>query len=119
MIVPAVPAVVEDPQDIFVGVGLGRNATFSCTAYGGPLESGMSLIFEWSGPADVDVSNVENSEPVNNTVTSVLTLVNVTEDYEGGYNCSVAYSDEPDITITSRSETATLSAIRKYQLLYH
>ena len=77
----------------------------------------MSLIFEWSGPADVDVSNVANSEPVNNTVTSVLTLVNVTEDYEGGYNCSVAYSDEPGIKITS--ETATLSAIRKYQLLYH
>ena len=48
---------------------------------------------------------------VNDTATSVLTLVNVTKAHEGNYTCSVAYSDMPDITSTS--EIATLSAVSK------
>ena len=63
----------------------------------------------------IDISNVETLEPVNDTVTSVLTLVNVTEDYEGNYNCSVAYSDMPDMVATS--EQASLSAISQCNLM--
>ena len=63
----------------------------------------------------IDVSNVETLEPVNDTVTSVLTLMNVTEDYEGNYSCSVAYSDMPDIVATS--EQASLSAISQYNVI--
>ena len=110
------PAIVSlEPLERLVGVGLGRNTSFDCTAYGGPLDSIPSLVFTWSGPMDIDVSNVETLEPVNDTVTSVLTLVNVTEDYEGNYSCSVAYSDMPDIMDTS--EQASLSAISQYNLM--
>ena len=64
----------------------------------------------------IDISNVETLEPViNNTFTSVLTLVNVTEDYEGNYNCSVAYSDMPDMVATS--EQASLGAISQCNLM--
>ena len=101
-----VPAILDDPQSNLIGVG--RNASFTCTAYGGPSHS---LNFTWSGPMDVDTNNVDTLEPVNNTVTSVLTLVNVTVDFEGNYSCSVAYSDMPDLMSTS--EIATLGAISK------
>ena len=63
----------------------------------------------------IDVSNVETLEPVNDTVTSVLTLMNVTEDYEGNYSCSVAYSDMPGTVATS--EQASLSAISQYNVI--
>ena len=106
------PEIVEDPQSILVGVGLERNASFTCTAYGGPLDTSLSLIFMWSGPMGVDISNVDTLEPVNDTVTSVLTLVNVTMDFEGNYSCSVAYSDMPELMTTS--EIATLTGISKY-----
>ncbi|CAI8010587.1 Neural cell adhesion molecule L1 [Geodia barretti] len=107
--VDIVPAITEDPQSIFVGVGLGRNATFSCSAYGGPTEAIPSLEFTWTGPAGIDVS-IQVTEMVNDIATSTLTLVNVTEDFEGNYSCSVAYSDMQ--MITSISEIATLSAVR-------
>ena len=106
-----VPAIVEDPQSVIVGVGLGRNASFSCTAYGGPLDPPLQLVFDWSGPDGSDVSNIEILEPVNNTVTSTLNLLNVTEEYEGNYSYSVAYSDMP--TVVSTSEIATLGAVSK------
>ena len=107
-----VPAILESPQSIPVGVGLGRNASFTCTAYGGPLDTSPPLNFTWSGPVNVTLDNVDTLEPVNDTVTSVLTLVNVTVDFEGNYSCSVAYSDMPELVSTS--EVATLDAISKY-----
>ena len=110
------PAIVEDPQSILVGVGLGRNASFTCTAYGGPLASSPSLVFTWRGPVGVDISNVETLAPVNDRVTSVLTLVNVTVDYEGNYSCSVAYNDMTEIV--SNSELATLGGISKCTFAY-
>ena len=103
--VATVPAIIEDPQDVIIGVGLGKNTTFSCSANGGPT-SDPALVFTWIGPDGVDTSN--NADEMG---TSVLTLVNVTEDHEGSYNCSVAYNDMP--TITSTSEIATLSAVSK------
>ena len=106
-----VPAVVEDPQSVIVGVELGRNVSFSCTAYGGPLDPPIQLVFDWSGPDGIDVTNNETSEPVNNTVTSTLNLLNVTEEHDGNYSCSVAYSDKPEIKATS--EIATLGAVSK------
>ena len=109
-IISIVPAIIEDPQSILVGVGLGRNATFSCTAYGGPLNSTLSLIFDWSLP-DNTIDYENTTETVDDTVTSTLTLVNVTLDYEGNYTCTVAYSDMPEITSTSA--VATLGAISK------
>ena len=62
---------------------------------------------------NVTLDNVDTLEPVNDTViyTSVLTLVNVTVDFEGNYSCSVAYSDMPELMSTS--EIATLGAISK------
>ena len=107
----AVPAITEDPQSIFVGVGLGRNATFSCSADGGPTEAIPSLEFTWTGPVGIDVS-IQVTEVVNDIATSTLTLVNVTEEFEGNYTCSVAYSDMQ--MITSISEIATLSAVSKF-----
>ena len=107
----AVPAITEDPQSIFVGVGLGRDATFSCSAYGGPTISIPSLEFTWTGPVGIDVS-IQETEVVDDIATSTLTLVNVTEDFEGNYTCSVAYSDMP--MITSISEIATLRAVSKF-----
>ena len=108
---PTVPAITMNPQSIFVGVGLERNATFSCSAYGGPLDSSPSLIFDWSRP--VNATNFEiNTETINDTVTSTLTLINVTEDYEGNYTCNVAYSDIPDVKATS--EIAMLNAVCKF-----
>ena len=106
-----VPAILERPQSILVGVGLGRNASFTCTAYGGPLDTSPLLIFTWSGPMNVTLDNVDTLEPVNDTVTSVLTLVNVTVDFEGNYSCSVAYNDMPELMSTS--EIATLATISK------
>ena len=107
----AAPAITEDPQSIFVGVGLGRNATFSCSAYGGPTNVAAThpLIFTWTGPDNVNITN-QVIDIVNDTATSILTLVNVTDDHEGNYTCSVAYSDEPDLISTRR---ATLSAVSK------
>ena len=107
----AVPAILENPQNILVGVGLEKNASFSCTAYGGPLNPPLHLVFTWNGPDGVDVNNTETSEPVNDTVTSTLNLLNVTEEHEGNYNCSVAYSDMSEIVATS--EIATLGAVSK------
>ena len=107
----AVPAITEDPQNVFIGVGLGRNATFSCSAYGGPTETIPSLEFTWTAPAGIDVS-IQVTEVVDDIATNTLTLVNVTEDLEGNYSCSVAYSDMP--MITSISEIATLSAVSKF-----
>ena len=106
----SVPRITEDPQSIIIGGGLGKNATFSCSAYGGPTASIPPLVFTWSGPAGIDVSS-EVTVVVNDTATSVLTLVNVTESHEGNYTCSVACSDMPDIISTS--EIATLSAVSK------
>ena len=102
---------MEDPQSIIIGVGLNRSTNFSCTAYGGPLNPSLQLVFDWSGPDGVDINNIETSEPVNDTVTSTLNLVNVTEEHEGNYSCSVAYSDMPEIVATS--EIATLGAVSK------
>ena len=100
-----------NPQSIFVGIGLERNATFSCSAYGGPLDSNLSLIIDWSRP--VNAINIEiNTETINDTVTSTLTLINVTEDYEGNYTCNVVYSDMPDVKATS--EIAMLNAVCKF-----
>ena len=107
----AVPAITEDPQNVFIGVGLGRNATFSCSAYGGPTDTIPSLEFTWTGPVGIDVS-IQVTEVVDDIVTNTLTLVNVTEDFEGNYSYSVAYSDMP--LITSISEIATLSAVSKF-----
>ena len=110
-----VPAITMNPQSIFVGVGLGRNATFSCSAYGGPLDSSLSLMIDWSRPmnaTDFDTNDVI----VNDTVTSTLTLINVTEDYEGNYTCNVAYSDIPDVK--APSTIAMLSAVSKF-ISYH
>ena len=61
---------------------------------------------------NVTLDNVDTLEPVSDTVTSNLTLVNVTVDFEGNYSCSVAYSDMPELMSTS--EIATLGAISKY-----
>ena len=100
-----------NPQSIFVGIGLERNATFSCSAYGGPLDSSPSLIIDWSRP--VNAINFEiNNETINDTATSTLTLINVTEDYEGNYTCNVAYSDMPGVRATS--EIAMLNAVCKF-----
>ena len=107
----AVPAITEDPQNVFIGVGLGRNATFSCSAYGGPTETIPSLEFTWTAPAGIDVS-IQVTEVVDDIATNTLTLVNVTEDFEGNYSCSVAYSDIQMITYIS--EIATLSAVSKF-----
>ncbi|CAI8037869.1 Tyrosine-protein kinase-like otk, partial [Geodia barretti] len=107
--VDIVPATTEDPQNVFIGVGLGRNATFSCSAYGGPTETIPSLEFTWTGPVGINVS-IQVTEVVDDIATNTLTLVNVTEDFEGNYSCSVAYSDIQMITYIS--EIATLSAVR-------
>ena len=92
---------MEDPQDILVGVGLEKNASFSCIAFGGPLDISLQLVFDWSGPGGVDGNNTETSEPFNDMVISTLNLLNVTEEHEGNYSCSVAYSDMPEIVATS------------------
>ena len=105
-----VPTIEEAPESILVGIGLGRNANFTCTAYGGPLDS-LSLVFTWSGPMSVDTSDVETLSPVNDRVTSILTLVNVTEDFIGNYSCSVAYNDTTHLVSTS--EGAILGGISK------
>ena len=57
----------------------------------------------------IDSSDVMTLEHDDATVTSILTLENVTMNYEGNYSCSVAYSDLPDIQSTS--ETATLTIL--------
>ena len=105
------PTIEEAPESILVGIGLGRNASLTCTVYGGPLDS-LSLVFTWSGPMGVDISNVETVSLVNDRVTSILTLVNVTEDFIGNYSCSVAYSDRP--YLLSTSERAILGGISKW-----
>ena len=110
----AAPAIIEDPQSILVGVALGRNAIFSCSAYGGPLDSIPQLIFNWTMPDNA--SNYETTTvSVNDTVTSILTLVNVTLYYEGDYTCGVAYEDMPEIEAISI--TATLGAVSKFLIL--
>ena len=105
-----VPAIVEAPESILVGIGLGRNASLTCTAYGGPLDS-LSLNFTWSGPMGVDTSDVETLSSVNDSVSSILTLVNVTEDFIGNYSCSVAYNDTTHLVSTA--EGAILGGISK------
>ena len=96
-------------------VGLGRNASFSCSAYGGPTSfsnpATHPLVFTWTGPDGVNTNNQETMI-VNDTATSILTLVNVTEDHKGSYTCSVAYNDIP--SISSTSDPATLMAVSKY-----
>ena len=57
-----------------------------------------------------------NDVIVNDTVTNTLTLINVTEDYEGNYTCNVAYSDIPDVKATSTK--AMLSGVSKF-MSYH
>ena len=109
--ISTVPAILKDPQDILVGVGLEKNASFSCIAFGGPLDISLQLVFDWSGPNGVDVSNIEMTEPINDTVTSTVNLLNVTEEHEGNYSCSVAYSDILGVVATS--EMATLGAVSK------
>ena len=104
------PTIEEAPGSILVGIGLGINASLICTAYGRPLDS-LSLVFTWSGPMGVDISNVDTLSPVNDRVTSILTLVNVTEDFIGNYSCSVAYNDT--IYLVSTSEGAILGGISK------
>ena len=101
---------MEAPESILAGIGLGGNASLTCTAYGGPLDL-LSLVFTWSGPMGVDTSNVDTLSLVNDRVTSILTLVNVTEDFIGNYSCSVAYSDRPHLVSTS--EGAILGGISK------
>ena len=102
---------MKDPQDILVGVGLEKNASFNCIVFGGPFDRSLQFVFDWSGPDGVDVNNTETSEPFNDMVISTLNLLNVTEEHEGNYSCSVAYSDMPEIVATS--EIATLGAISK------
>ena len=109
--ISTVPAILEGPQYILVGVGLEKNASFSCIAHGGPLDPPLHLVFNWTGPDGIGVSNFETSEPVNDIVTSTLDLLNVTEEHEGNYSCSVAYSDKP--TVVTPSKTATLGAVSK------
>ena len=105
------PTIITPPRSIFLGTSPGQNGIFSCSAYGGPLISNLSLLLDWSLPENV--SNFEiNSETVDDTITSILTLMSVTEDYEGNYTCNVAYSDTPDIKSTS--ETASLIIVGKY-----
>ena len=101
------PGIVDNPRDIIVGVNLGKNATFSCSANGGPATpTTHPLIFTWTGPMGIDVSNLETVVD-GDVATSTLTLVNVTEAHEGNYSCTVAYNYMP--TITSTSEIAMLS----------
>ena len=114
-IVSPVPAINEDPHNVMIVVGLGRNASFSCSAYGGPTSfsnpATHPLVFTWTGPDGVNTTNQETMS-VNDTATSTLTLVNVTEDHEGNYTCSVAYNDIP--FVSSTSEPDTLMAVSKY-----
>ena len=112
----SVPSIIEDPRDVVIGVGLGRNATFSCSANGGSVTpSTHPLIFTWTGPMG---SNVSNTETVvdGDVATSTLTLVNVTEAHEGNYSCTVAYSDMPNITSTSK--IAMLRVVSESDLNY-
>ena len=101
---------MEASESILVEIGLGRDVSFNCTAYGGPLDS-LSLVLTWSGPMGADISNVETLSPVNDRVTTILTLLNVTEDFIGNYSCSVAYSDTTQLVSTS--ERALLGGISK------
>ena len=97
-----------------MGVDLGKNATFSCSANGGPATpTTHPLNFTWTGPMGIDISN-QKTVVDGNVATSTLTLVNVTEAHEGNYSCTVAYNDMP--TITSTSEIAMLSAVSKSSL---
>ena len=106
------PTIITPPRSIFLGTSPGQNAIFSCSAYGGgPLISNLSLLLDWSLPENVSKFKI-NSETVDDTITSILTLINVTEDYEGNYTCNVAYSDTPEINSTS--ETASLIRVGKY-----
>jgi hypothetical protein len=107
-ILSIVPAIVQNPLSI-TGPLMGQTASFNCTAYSGFLNETVSLIFTWSGPVTINSSDVMTSEHFDFTFTSILTLENVTMDYEGNYSCSVAYSDLPDIQSTS--ETATLTIL--------
>ena len=59
----------------------------------------------------IESSDVMTLEHDDATVTSILTLENVTMDYEGNYSCSVAYSDQPDIQSTSETATLQLTTI--------
>ena len=111
LLTSTVPAIVQNPLSI-TGLITGQNATFNCTAYGGLfLDSAVSLIFTWSGPLHINFSNVMNKEHADFSVTSILTLENITIDFVGNYRCSVAYSDLP--YIMSTSEAATLTTICK------
>ena len=95
---------------------LGRNVTFSCSANGGPsTPTTHPLIFTWTAPLEIDVSNMETVVD-GDVATSTLTLVNVTEAHEGNYSCTVAYNDMP--IITSTSKTATLSGVSESDLNY-
>ena len=101
---------------------MGQDASFNCTAYGGFLDETVSLIFTWSGPVYIDSSDVMTLEHDDATVTSILTLENVTMNYEGCYSCSVAYSDLPDIQSTSEAATLTViseTSIDNYMDVQH
>ena len=99
-----------------MGIDLGKNATFSCSANGGPATpTTHPLIFTWTGPMGINVSYLETMVG-GNMATSTLTLVNVTEAHEGNYSCTVAYNDMPNITSTSKM--ATLSAVSESDLNY-
>ena len=109
-LIATVPAIVQNPLSITELV-TGQTAKFNCTANGGFLEEEISLVFTWSGPVTINTSDVMTLEHFDFTFTSILTLENVTMDYEGNYSCSVAYSDLPDTQ--SASETATLTTTSK------
>lgn len=115
---PTVPAIVENPQSVLVGGGGEQNASFTCSAYGGPLgftNMLVPLLFRWNGPTGVNITTVTVvSNPDDGRVSSVLTLINTTVEHEGEYNCSVAYSDLP--SVLSYSEIATLTYISKSQI---
>lgn len=74
------------------------------------------LMFTWSGPAGIDVTNEEKVPFDDEFFTSTLTLMNVTDSHEGNYSCSVAYSDTP--SFTSTSEIASLRPVSKYIQCY-
>ena len=107
LLIPTVPAIVQSPVSVIRPL-MGQEASFNCTAYGGILDEGISLIFTWSGPVYVNSSDVTTLEHDDDTVTSILTLDNVTMDDEGNYSCSVVYSDQPDIQSTSEAATLTI-----------
>ena len=109
---------MKDPHNVMIVVGFRKNVFFSCSAYGGPTSfsnpATHPLVFTWTGPDGVNTNNQEIMI-VSDTATSILTLVNVTEDHVGNYTCSVAYNDIP--SVNSTSEPATLMGISPLHII--